>query len=445
MKADCGISTLPNWRIRFCLPSFLKNYRLRVTFFWLRCSFLRAIYFAHQMRPKLDSVMPKKALLLQLFVASPADVTAEREQLEILVEEMNKTWGRSLGVICELLRWETDVRPAFGVEPQAVINAQIGDEYDIFIGILWSRFGTRTSRAESGTIEEFERAYARMLTEGKPEIMIYFKDAPISPSKLDPDDLKKIQIFKQSIGDKGGIYGTFSDMDNFSSLLRLHLYQAVQKLITHQDDNSGQPHPQVLLSENPMPEPEDELGYLDFMEQFESTVPTLLATMEEIGAATDKIGKDIADRTKEMNNVQTGQSDPKSVRRSIKLAGDDMQTYAATLEGKVVSLAKYHKIVFGALSNALAIRSDFHTDDEELTTLAATLMELLRNLQESQQHVTEFRRTVHGLPRITTEINRAKRAVVMQLDFLMVELEGMLQVLFNIHGTVKRMLNKGQL
>jgi hypothetical protein len=96
--------------------------------------------------------MPKKATILRVFVASPSDVAAEREQLEFLVAEMNKAWGKSLGVVCELLRWETDVRPAFGTEPQAVVNTQIGDDYDIFIGILWSRFGTKTSTLTQGQL-----------------------------------------------------------------------------------------------------------------------------------------------------------------------------------------------------------------------------------------------------------------------------------------------------
>ena len=172
--------------------------RLRVTCprlpLWLRKDIVDPIYC------DLDLPMPKTATILQVFVASPSDVAAEREQLEVLITEMNKAWGRSLGVICELLRWETNVRPAFGAEPQAVINSQIGDDSDIFIGILWSRFGTATSSAESGTIEEFDRAYMRMQNVGKPEIMIYFKDTPISPSKLEPADLQKIQIFKNSIG-----------------------------------------------------------------------------------------------------------------------------------------------------------------------------------------------------------------------------------------------------
>ncbi|MYD31374.1 MAG: DUF4062 domain-containing protein, partial [Nitrospira sp. SB0661_bin_20] len=61
----------------------------------------------------------------------------------------------------DVVRWETRTTPGFGKDPQDVINKQISDAYDIFIGIMWTRFGTPTPRAGSGTEEEFLRAYDR--------------------------------------------------------------------------------------------------------------------------------------------------------------------------------------------------------------------------------------------------------------------------------------------
>ena len=55
----------------------------------------------------------------------------------------------------ESKKWEKDVFPAFGEDSQDVINKQIGTDYNIFVGIMWKKFGTPTSRAESGTEEEF--------------------------------------------------------------------------------------------------------------------------------------------------------------------------------------------------------------------------------------------------------------------------------------------------
>ena len=153
--------------------------------------------------------MPRNATVVRVFVASPSDVVKERETLETLIVELNRTWSETLGVILELVQWETHTRPGFGADPQAIINAQIGDTYDVFIGILWSRFGTPTPRALSGTLEEFKRAVER-IRDGSPEIMIYFKDAPISPSKIDVAQLTLVTEFRTSISNRA-LYSLFED------------------------------------------------------------------------------------------------------------------------------------------------------------------------------------------------------------------------------------------
>lgn len=130
--------------------------------------------------------MARHEHVLSIFVASPSDVADERSRLEDVVRELNITWSRELGLRLELVRWETHAYPDFGVDPQAVINNQIPDDFDIFIGVMWCRYGTPTNRAESGTIEEFKRAKARH--DADPEsvgLMVYFKDEPVPPSKVD--------------------------------------------------------------------------------------------------------------------------------------------------------------------------------------------------------------------------------------------------------------------
>src|SRR5215207_5556058 len=98
--------------------------------------------------------MPTQITNLKVFVASPSDVIDERIILEQVTNELNKLIGAGLGVRLELVKWETDSYPGLGDDAQAVINEQIGDDYDIFIGILWTRFGTPTTRDKSGTAEE---------------------------------------------------------------------------------------------------------------------------------------------------------------------------------------------------------------------------------------------------------------------------------------------------
>jgi hypothetical protein len=80
--------------------------------------------------------MPRNTSVFQVFVASPSDVADERSILEGVITQLNQIWSKSLGITFELLKWETDVHPSFATDPQAVINKQIGLEYDVFIGIF---------------------------------------------------------------------------------------------------------------------------------------------------------------------------------------------------------------------------------------------------------------------------------------------------------------------
>lgn len=166
--------------------------------------------------------------VLRTFLASPGDVAAERAAAGQVVEELNLAWSRFLGLSLELVRWETHAWPGADVDPQALINRQIGDEYELFIGIMWSRLGTATHRADSGTEEEFERAYARHVVDrGSVRIMFYFKSAP-PPADAEPAQLAKVAEFRERIEREGVLSWPFEDEQTFASLLRLHLSRQVQ-------------------------------------------------------------------------------------------------------------------------------------------------------------------------------------------------------------------------
>lgn len=174
--------------------------------------------------------MPRQNQILQVFVASPSDVSAERATLETVIAELNHTWSRSLGVTFELLKWETNVRPSFSTDAQASINEQIGQDYDVFIGVFWSRLGTATPRAGSGSVEEFEQALHRFTSDGQwPEIMLYFKQAPMSPSDIVPAQLQALHDFKKSLSGRGGLYSEFDDIAGFEASLRSHLAAIADK------------------------------------------------------------------------------------------------------------------------------------------------------------------------------------------------------------------------
>ncbi len=149
--------------------------------------------------------MPDTLQMIRVFVASPSDVQAERNALVQVVEELNRTLGNKKSTHIELLRWESNVTPDMG-RPQEVVNRQIGP-YDIFVGMMWKRFGTPTGEADSGTVEEFELAYSSWRLTGKPRIMFYFNTAPYTlKTPEEADQLSKVLAFRQKLETQGLVW-----------------------------------------------------------------------------------------------------------------------------------------------------------------------------------------------------------------------------------------------
>ncbi|MBI4517639.1 MAG: SUMF1/EgtB/PvdO family nonheme iron enzyme [Deltaproteobacteria bacterium] len=143
--------------------------------------------------------MSSEVTKIRVFIASPGDVTNERAIAESAVLAVSRRMGESQGFVLDAVRWETHALKD-GVRPQAAINQHVRD-CDIFVGILWSRFGTPTSVAESGTEEEFNVAEAtRKETGDRPTIWMFFSNARPDPKPLrTPDGLeqwKKVTNFR---------------------------------------------------------------------------------------------------------------------------------------------------------------------------------------------------------------------------------------------------------
>lgn len=184
--------------------------------------------------------MPRLVNILRVFVASPKDVSKERERLKPIIDEVNKQIGSSSGVQLELVKYETDVAPGVGKYTQDVINKKIDDDYDIFIGIMWKEFGTATGMAPSGTVEEFDRAYARhTMLPGSVSIMFYFKKAPVNRDEIEPEQIKLVDEFRKSLSGKGILWDKYKSMNDFEKKVRTHLHDAVKSFQKEQKEKNA--------------------------------------------------------------------------------------------------------------------------------------------------------------------------------------------------------------
>lgn len=186
----------------------------------------RGDYFSRRRCRGMGELVTK----ISVFVGSPSDVQAERDIIRQTIDDLNITFAPSRRLVLELKQWDTHVWPGFGDDAQAVINARIG-AFVIFIGVFWNRFGTPTGRAESGSVEEFQRAYARWKEHRRPSLLLYFRRTPVDLSTVEAIEQKRRLLeFKSTLTHMGALFREYTDLDEFRRVINLHLTQELMAL-----------------------------------------------------------------------------------------------------------------------------------------------------------------------------------------------------------------------
>ena len=178
--------------------------------------------------------MPYQATVYRVMIASPSDVSKERQAAKDIIYEWNALHSLEAGFVLLPVTWETHSTPQMGDHPQNILNDQILKDSDILIGMFWTRIGTPTSAEISGTVEEV-KTFNEM---GRP-VMLYFSDAPAEPSQVNPEQLTKLREFKGGLQDKA-LYFPYASVDQFRDLLRGHLSHTMGRLRLPPGDKLGQ-------------------------------------------------------------------------------------------------------------------------------------------------------------------------------------------------------------
>ncbi|MEZ0257367.1 MAG: NACHT domain-containing NTPase, partial [Chthoniobacter sp.] len=148
------------------------------------------------------ATMPVKSLrTLNVFIGCPGDMGPERAALLSLRDHLDE-----LGCPVRFLIWK-NATPSAGNAQRVIFDNYPITEWDIFIGLLWTRFGIPSGIIDplsgemlTGTEAEFVGAYDAFLasTEDRPQILLYrcARDLPIN---VDIDQLVGVRkFFKQT-------------------------------------------------------------------------------------------------------------------------------------------------------------------------------------------------------------------------------------------------------
>lgn len=173
--------------------------------------------------------MSYKAIVYKILIASPSDTERERQLIPEVIHSWNATNSEDLGIVLLPVKWETHSTPEMGDSPQTIIDKQLVEGCDILIGTFWTRIGTPTEIAESGTVEEIEK----FIKAGKPT-MLYFSSRPVVLNSVDPEQYKRLQSFKEKCQTEG-LVDQYVELSELREKLSRHLSKVVRDLKSNND------------------------------------------------------------------------------------------------------------------------------------------------------------------------------------------------------------------
>lgn len=352
--------------------------------------------------------MPKHITTLSIFLASPSDVADERKIVDKVVTELNATSLKSLDIQLDLINWEKSTYPSFGTHAQSVINEQIGDDYDIFLGIIWTRLGTPTPQSESGTVEEFERAYSRINGSDKIEICFYFKVDPIDPYSLDINQLQSVRNFKDKLSNRGGYHWNFTSK-HFEEILRNHLFKIAQ--------NWNKPRQDIVKSiETPAYKiDEDEVGIYDLFEDIMETIKAITNDLSFFNDLTNSHNLQINHYTEQLDQYP---DDFKKRKTIINQSSDHMNDFLQKAQEKFNTIKNNFEKVIDRFLKFFEIYPDIHNTNnaEDIYQILKSLDQTILAIPLMIQGNNKFLEAIKLLPRMTTNLNRSKKLMISTLE-----------------------------
>lgn len=361
--------------------------------------------------------MPEQITKYKIFLASPSDLFEERVAAEEVIKELNMTHGNKNNYVLELLKWETHSLPGIAENHiQELINTDIGQDFDIFIGMLWAKFGTPTATSGSGTEEEFNLAYKRHTNNSEQiKFLFYFKNAAIPPNNIDPEQLLKVQNFKKSVQDKNILYGQFDSVDIFTKYLRMHIPKKIDELKTSL----------IKIEEvidQPTYEPTEELGLLDYRENFVNYLNYSNQSLVNIAKDTEWIGEEISKSANDLTRFNKQPDQNQNVLRSIlHRAASSMDDYTNRLKSESTIFYSNFESAIDAGIGFLNVMIDFinTTNLEDLENTKEEIFRMKASIQKGISGMESFHLNITEMPRIEQKFNKSRQKMSNELsDFI---------------------------
>jgi hypothetical protein len=247
--------------------------------------------------------MPFQSRTYRVLIASPSDLPKARRATADAINEWNALNAAAEESVLLPVRWETHAIPESGIRPQDAINRQLVSESDILLGLFWTKIGTATGVASSGTVEEIDQFVAS----GRPALL-YFSNEPIAPGKIDTTRLAQLRDFKRETHEQALVWHFNSD-DELRQLVVRHLTQQIRIL------NRGRPRQRRNRLDDVL-----KLAELGRQLKEHKITPQELKDLEEKLLAPPKVGRVVVQEP-----IRPGEVGPNGYRVGYNEEGDKVE------------------------------------------------------------------------------------------------------------------------
>lgn len=412
--------------------------------------------------------MPKNITELVVFISSPEDLAAERQVIKSAIEETNPVLRDTLGVQLRSIVWTDDVVPGIGSNAQAVVSSQVDNKYDIYIGLLGSRFGTPTAHAGSGTEEEFDTACQKYID--APEnirILFYFKTSVENLFRCDVGQIERVMKFRGKLCEKGVLYSEFTDKDALLRIIKEHL----RRLITEQWGGTGwkvlSPVQQTTaltasakiplsidcreaqeieaaLDNQDLTEEEDEddaAGILDAVVAGEAALQTAITSLGNITALMGTLTDRTTQRAVEINDA-VAKKNASNMKAAVDGSAADLSEFARGLRKEIVSFNASFSEALAAVESTLRLYfAEAVADPAQIRNLPIQLGSMIEGMRSGRQSTDFLRDTISSLPGFTSKFKKAKREAARLLADLSAAITISLEKAETIQENANRMLS----
>ena len=391
-------------------------------------------------------------------MSGPTDVSPEKGALRSVVDDLNDHLLKTKGVQLRVVDWTDNVRPGINVDPQTEINRQIGTQFDIYLGILGTRFGTPTINAGSGTEDEFEQSIERFRNNTcSLRVLVYFKSDQVDPYQLDLEQFQKVKEFKATLHSRGVLYRDFRDTEDFVRMVRKHLdslisddwndgnWSPIKELVEGQQcqvTNTAVTSSKSLDSENETgvsdtlinltdigDEEDEDLGLLDHMDSFNEEATALNQSLKRISKNITRIGDNFRARASNISALQKHHKEERhikgsrayqefvrNVRTEVDLAADNLFEFVQDMIPGIGEYRTHSRAMFTDFRKGVQASSELGNPQGNDSQQA--LENLISILESSRVSTVDFQGTLDSIPALTGKFRRAKRkagAVIGQL------------------------------